>query len=365
MAFPKLRIGDLVFEIPIIQGGMGVEISLSGLAAAVAECGGGGTIAGAGVGSNEDDYVNNFEAANARGLAKHIDRARQQTSGSVGVNIMVALNNYPMLMRTAIFRKVDYIISGAGVPWDMPKYLLEYGNSATKLIPIISSAKGARVVCKRWLGVYKKLPDAFVVEGPLAGGHLGFTQEQINDPQYSLETIIPQAVEAVREFEEREGVKIPIIAAGGIYTGDDIYNFLQLGASGVQMATRFVATHECDASIEFKMAYVRAKKEDIVIIKSPVNMLGRAIGNDFLKDANAGLKKPVACPYHCIKTCNMVNSTYCIIRALINARRGKFDRGFAFAGANAYRVDEIVSVKEFIGSLEKEYDDAAAAAERK
>jgi nitronate monooxygenase len=360
-----MKIGDLLFRIPIIQGGMGVEISLSGLAAAVANCGGGGTIAGAGIGSDEKDYITNFEQANTRALARHIDLAREKSSGIIGVNIMVALSNYQALMRAVIAKRVAYIISGAGIPRDMPEYLREIEGSVTKLIPIISSAKGARVICRLWLNRYNRLPDAFIVEGPLAGGHLGYTPDQINDPQYSLEVLVPQVVETVKEFENASGVKIPVIAAGGIYTGADIYKFLKLGATGVQMATRFVATHECDASIAFKRAYVDAKEEDIVIIESPVKMPGRALMNDFLRAASEGKRKPTVCPYHCIKTCDMVNSPYCIIRALINAQRGKLDRGFVFVGANAYRVDRIVTVRELIDSLEEEYDEAVLNENRK
>lgn len=355
MPFPKMRIGELEFRIPIIQGGMGVEISLSNLAAAVADCGGGGTIAGAGIGSDEPDYTTDFESANVRALEKHFHLARDLTLGHVGVNIMVALNNYPILMRTAVANRASYVISGAGIPKDMPKYLSEVPNCRTKLIPIISSAKGARVICKLWKSHFNYVPDAFVVEGPLAGGHLGYDAEQLIDPACSLEVVVPQVIDAVNG-------EIPVIVAGGIYTGGDILKFLKLGASGVQMATRFVATHECDASLEFKMAYVNAKKEDIAIIESPVKMLGRAIMNDFLREASLGHKKPLACPYHCIRTCDMVSSPYCIIRALINAKRGNLDRGFVFAGANAYRVKEIVSVKELIDSLEKEYDEAVAKA---
>ena len=359
--FPPMRIGDLKFRIPIIQGGMGIEVSLSGLAAAVANCGGGGTIAAAGIGSDQKDYTTNFEEANIRGLRLHADLARKLSSGVIGVNIMVALNNYSALMRAAVALGFDYIISGAGLPLDMPKYVIEVENSNTKLIPIISSEKGARVICKRWLKTYGRLPDAFVVEGPMAGGHLGYTADQLNDPECSLRVVVPRVVEAVREFESDE-IKIPVIAAGGIYTGADIYEFLKLGAAGVQMATRFVATDECDANIKFKMAYVNARKEDIVIIESPVKMLGRAIMNNFLRKAGAGEKKPSACPYHCIKTCDMVSSPYCIILALIHARRGNLERGFVFAGANAYRVDQIIPVRELIATLEEEYDKAESSA---
>jgi len=162
-----------------------------------------------------------------------------------------------------------------------------------------------------------------------------------------LEKLIPEVVEAIIPFCEEHKVDIPVIAAGGIYTGADIHNFMQLGAAGVQMGTRFVATHECDAISAFKQSYIEARKEDLVIIKSPVGLPGRAIRNQFLSDVEEGRKKPFKCPYHCIISCNCTDSPYCIALALINAKKGKLKKGFAFAGDNAYRVDRIISVKEF------------------
>jgi nitronate monooxygenase len=196
------------------------------------------------------------------------------------------------------------------------------------------------------------------VEGPLAGGHLGFTSEQLDDPVFALEKIVPEVIEAVSFFERENQVKIPVIAAGGIYTGADILEFIRLGAAGVQMGTRFVATHECDAHIEFKKTYVNAKKDDLIIIESPVGLPGRAIRNDFIESIQNGDKKPFKCPYHCISSCNCTDSPYCIAMALANARKGKLKGGFAFAGKNAYRVNQILSVSELIESLEKEFDSA-------
>jgi nitronate monooxygenase len=192
----------------------------------------------------------------------------------------------------------------------------------------------------------------------MAGGHLGFRAEQLEDPGYALEKIIPEVVEAVSVFELENGVKIPVIAAGGIYTGEDILEFIKLGAAGVQMGTRFVVTHECDANIEFKKAYIDAKKEDLIIIQSPVGLPGRAIRNGFIDDISRGRKKPFQCPYHCITSCNCTDSPYCIAMALANARKGKLKGGFAFAGQNAHRVDRILSVRELLDSLEKEFHTA-------
>lgn len=347
------NIGELTAKLPIIQGGMGVGISLSGLASAVANEGGIGVIATAGMGMLDPNFSGDFLGANIRVLKKEIKKAREMTHGILGVNIMVALSNFADMARTAIEEGVDVIFSGAGLPLNLPEFL--EGTKKTKLVPIVSSARAARIIFKRWIERYNYVPDAVVVEGPLAGGHLGFKAEQIVDPDYSLENLIPQVVNEVNIFEEKYQRTIPVIAAGGINSGADINRFIQLGAAGVQMATRFVTTHECDAALEFKKTYLDLKQEDLVIIKSPVGLLGRAIKNSFINDVDTGKTKPFHCPYHCIISCDYKQSPYCIALALINACRGKLKQGFAFSGANAYRTKEIVSVKNLINSLLAEY----------
>jgi len=334
---------------------MGVGISLSGLASAVANQGGVGVIATAGIGMFEHDFNTNFLEANMRALRREIRRAREMTKGIIGINVMVALSNFADLVRTAVEEEIDIIFSGAGLPLNLPSYLM--GSLKTKLVPIVSSARAAGLISKRWCEKYNYLPDAIVVEGPKAGGHLGFSTEQIEDPNYSLESIIPQVVEEVRKVEEEKGKNIPVFAAGGIYTGADIDKFLKLGASGVQMATRFVTTNECDASDKFKETYLSAKQEDIVIIKSPVGMPGRAIGNDFIDKVKQGQQIPYKCPYHCIVTCDRVHSPFCIGLALMHAKKGQLKQGFAFAGSNAYRAKKIVPVKTLVDSLQEEYED--------
>ena len=352
----ELKIGDLTARLPIIQGGMGVGISLSGLASAVANEGGIGVIAATGIGMLEADFSTNWLEANIRALRREIRKARELTKGIVGVNIMVAVSIFADLVKTAIEEEIDIIFSGAGLPLNLPQFLK--GSQKTKLVPIVSSGRAANIISKRWSEKYNYLPDAVVVEGPLAGGHLGFKQEQIDDPEYSLEKLVPEVIEAVKPFEARYRKSIPVIAAGGIYTGGDIYKFLQLGVAGVQMATRFVTTHECDASMNFKQTYIDSDKEDIVIIESPVGMPGRAIRNKFIDDVNRGERKPFKCPYQCIITCDYKNSPYCIALALLNAQRGNLEHGFAFAGENAYRSKSIISVKELMGSLMEEYKNA-------
>lgn len=367
MSFPELKIGELTARIPIIQGGMGVGISLAGLASAVANQGGIGVIAGAMIGMREPDIASNPIEANVRALKTELEKARALSKGIIGVNIMVALTTFTQMVRQAIESGADLIFSGAGLPLDMPKNLLELCEEKkkefkTKLVPIVSSGRAATVLAKKWLSRFGYLPDGFVVEGPKAGGHLGFKREEIEHENYQLEALIPQVVEAVKPFEDRHGKKVPVIAAGGIYTGADIRKFLNLGATGVQMGTRFVATHECDADERFKQAYISAKKEDITIISSPVGMPGRALFNDFIAQSRAGLKKPFKCVFHCVHTCDTENSPYCIANALISAMRGNLKGGFAFCGENVHRIREILSVKELIGILEKEYDEAGEIA---
>lgn len=353
-----LKIGDLEARVPIIQGGMGVGISLSGLASAVANEGAIGVISSAAIGMLEPDFAKNFREANARALRKEIRKAKEMTKGIIGINIMVALSDYEEHLTVAVEEGADLIISGAGLPLKVSEKVLEdkNGKNRTKFVPIVSSGRAANVVFSYWIQHYKVLPDAVVVEGPMAGGHLGFKRDQIDDPNYKLEKIFPDVVNVIKSYEQRYGKNIPVIAAGGIFTGADIYKFIQLGASGVQMATRFVGTYECDASMEFKEAYVKSTKEDIVIIDSPVGMPGRALRNKFLNDVSNGIRKPTRCPWKCLKTCEYMNSPYCIALALTNAKKGYLDDGFVFVGANAYRVNEIVSVKSLIDTLKKEYD---------
>ena len=327
----ELRIGNLKINLPIIQGGMGVAISLSGLASAVANEGGVGVISTAAIGLKEKDFISNFLEANIRALKGEIRKAREKTKGILGVNIMMALSNYEDMARTAIEEGIDIIFSGAGLPLNLPQFLKD--KAKTKLVPIVSSARAARIISKKWHEKYNYIPDAIVVEGPMAGGHLGFKKEDLGNSKYSLEELVPEVVNEMKPWEKLYKKIIPIIAAGGIYTGADIHKFLKLGASGVQMATRFVTTHECDASIEFKNTYINSKKEDIIIIDSPVGMPGRAIANTFTDDVEKGKKHPLNCYYHCIRTCNIKRSPYCIAKALINAKEGCMRDGFAFAGA--------------------------------
>ena len=356
MMMKKLNIGILSISVPIVQGGMGVGISLSGLASAVANEGGVGVISSAGLGLLYRNLSKDYIQASIMGLKEELRKAREKTKGVIGVNVMVAMSNFADMVKTAIAEKADIIFSGAGLPLNLPSFLQK--DSVTKLVPIVSSARAARVIAEKWHNLYNYLPDAFVVEGPKAGGHLGFKDEQINDEHFSLEHILPEVIDEVKDIETHYGKSIPVIVAGGIYTGEDIKRFMDMGAAGVQMGTRFVTTEECDASDIFKQTYIEAKQEDIQIIKSPVGMPGRAIFSKFIQKVKEGQKQPKTCMCKCIKTCDISKSPYCIIAALYNAFKGNMDNGYAFAGANAFRATKIVSVKETFRSLLDEFNRA-------
>lgn len=351
---PKLRIGDSVAKLPIVQGGMGVGISLSGLASAVANEGGIGVIAANSIGMLDPDYYATHKDANTIALRKEIRKAKEMSSGIIGVNIMVAVHDFHALLRVAIEEKVDMVFLGAGLPLKgIPVENLR--SAGVKVVPIVSSARAARLIFSFWLKRYEDLPDAVVVEGPKAGGHLGFKEDQIDDPDFALERILPEVVAAVKSYEDNFRRTIPVIAAGGVFTGTDIYNIFKLGASGVQMGTRFVATHECDADIRFKESYVSCREEDIEIIKSPVGMPGRAIKSKFLKDVSSGKKMKLKCAWKCLESCDIKTARYCISLALDNARKGILEKGFAFAGSNAFRINNIISVKELLQELQEQY----------
>ena len=356
---PTLRIGDMEVEIPIVQGGMGVGISLSNLTSAVANAGGIGVIATPGIGQFEPDYHTSPREANRRSLQNEIRKAKAKTKagGLIGVNVMVALSNFNDLVQCSVDEGVDVLFLGAGLPLGLPETLPldRLGELATKFAPIVSSGRAAKLVFRAWQKRYNHAPDAVVVEGPLAGGHLGFRKDQIDNPDFALEKILPDVITVVKSYEEQFNKSIPVIAAGGIYTGADIDRFMELGAQGVQMGTRFVATYECDASMKFKEAYLKCKKDDIVIIDSPVGLPGRAIRNQFLDRVSSGSKEKFKCLWRCLRSCDFKNVPYCIALALTNAKKGNLEEGYAFAGANAYRVDKIISVQELIEILVEEY----------
>ncbi|WP_350342880.1 nitronate monooxygenase family protein [Proteinivorax tanatarense] len=351
MKLAPLKIGNLQSKLPIIQGGMGIGVSLSKLAAAVANEGGIGTISGVQIGFKDPEFETDSEKANIKALKNEIAKAKELApEGIIAVNLMVALSNYDDMVKAAVDGGADIIVSGAGIPSRLPE--LVQGRKC-KLIPIVSSGKAAKIICKRWKSRYNYLPDGIIVEGPDAGGHLGFSMDQlIEGGNKDLETIVKETIEIVRPFEE-EDKKIPIIAAGGIFDGSDIAKFLQLGASGVQMGTRFIATEECDASKAYKNEFINCKKGDIQLTQSPVGMPGRAIRNKFLSKISDERKNISKC-YNCLSKCNPATTLYCISEALLNAVKGNTKEGLIFTGTNGYKIEKIVSVKELMQHLKRE-----------
>ena len=364
MKSKPLIIRDLVAKIPLIQGGMGVGVSLSGLAGAVAAEGGIGVLSKAQIGFDEPDWDNNPIEANLRAIGRHIKAAREKAAGGIiGANIMVATRFYEKYVKAAVADGIDLIISGAGLPVELPAYV---EGSNTKIAPIVSSAKSAMVILKMWDRKYNRCPDLVVIEGPLAGGHLGFDSETAEQVQsldsrnqyknsellYSYEEEIKKIIEVVQPYSEKYGYRIPVVVAGGIHSAEDVRHVLDMGADGVQVASRFVTTEECDASMEYKMAYVNAEQKDIAIVKSPVGMPGRAIRNSFIKKCHSGSEeyKPKKC-HQCIEKCNPATIPYCITDALLNAVKGKVEDGLLFCGAKAYCAKRIETVKEVIGDL--------------
>ena len=372
ISLKPLKIGNLVAKRPVIQGGMGVGVSLSSLAGAVAKAGGIGIISTAQIGFKDPDFGKNPMAANLRAIHSELKKAREKApQGILGFNIMVATKEYASYVKEAVKAGADVIISGAGLPIDMPKFVAEAENEnggsekkerRTLIAPIVSSVKSALVICRMWDRKYHTAPDFVVVEGPCAGGHLGFSREQLTelgaDTEHVAETFNEAAydkeirgiIETVKSFAEKYKKHIPVITAGGIFDHKDVLHQFALGAEGVQAATRFVTTEECDADIAYKEAYINAKEEDIVIVKSPVGMPGRAIKNKFLERVSQGPLKVERC-FQCLEHCNPATTPYCITKALINAAEGRIDEALLFCGSNAYRCEKIETVPEVMAAL--------------
>ena len=364
-----LVIGKLKAVRPVIQGGMGVGISLSSLAGAAAKAGGIGIISTAQIGFSRPDFKKNPMEANLKAIHTELEKARKiAPEGILGFNIMVATKEYAKYVKEAVKAGADVIISGAGLPIDMPKFVKEAegredcSSRRTMIAPIVSSVKSAMVICRMWDRKYQTAPDFVVVEGPRAGGHLGFSREQLTeygaDTDHVAETYdegkydseIRGIIDLVKSFAEKYGKKIPVISAGGVFDHKDVLHHLALGADGVQVGTRFVTTEECDAPMAYKKAYLDAGQEDIVIVKSAVGMPGRAIKNKFLEQVSKGPLKVEWC-FQCLEHCNPAQVPYCITKALINAAEGRIDDALLFCGSNAYRCEKIETVEDVMKEL--------------
>lgn len=339
-----MKIGDLDVAVPVVQGGMGVGVSLSGLAGAVAASGGVGVISTAQIGFRDAEFNRHPIECNLRAVGEEIRKAREianrnSNGGIIGVNIMVVTRRYEEYVKAAVAEGADIIISGAGLPMELPAYV---EGSSTKIAPIVSSKRAINVIMRYWQKHYGRKPDMVVIEGPLAGGHLGFSRDELDS--LSREAY-DEEIKAILDITGKDG--IPTVVAGGIYTRDDLEHYLAMGASGVQMATRFVTTYECDAHMNYKQAYIDAEKEDIVIVSSPVGMPGRAIHNKFLDRVADGERFMNGCR-QCITTCDPKTSPYCITEALINAVEGRCDEGLLFCGSNAYRAQGLEHVSDIM-----------------
>jgi len=342
----ELRIGNLVAKVPVIQGGMGVGISLSSLAGAVAAAGGIGVLSAAQIGYKEEDYDLHPVEANLNAIKKEVDKAREiAPNGIIGINIMVATKYYEEYVKKAVEAKVDLIICGAGLPMDLPSFVK---NTDVKIAPIVSSKKAASIIVRQWERKYEKFPDLVVIEGPLAGGHLGFQKDILDEfikspSDYDKEVI--EIIEYIREVEKKNNITIPVVVGGGVFCVEDMKHYMDLGADGVQVGTRFVTTYECDASMEYKQAYINAKEDDVVIIKSPVGMPARAIKNEFLETVQSGNRLMGKCR-QCVKTCDINTTPYCIAKALIEAVKGNLKEGLIFCGSNVSKITKMESVSE-------------------
>ena len=346
---PGLKIRNIEVPVPVIQGGMGVRVSANSLASAVSNHGGIGTIASVGLG-NPELYAKDYVKGSSDSLALEIRSAKAKTSGPVAVNVMVALSNYEPLVRTAVDEGADIIVSGAGLPLSLPHYV---GDSDIALVPIVSSGRAANMIFRSWTRKTSRVPDAFVVEGPLAGGHLGFSCEaDIASSENRVERVVADVVRVVEQFAADTSTDpVPVIAAGGIFQRSDVDRMIEAGASGVQVATPFVCTAECAVDDAFKRVYIEATESDVVLFMSPAGMLARAIKTPLLEKVLDGEKIKFPCMYKCLRTCAGLKAPFCIARALIYARNGNIEEGLVFAGSNVDRITETTTVKAVFDKL--------------
>lgn len=356
-----MTIRGRTLSLPILQGGMGVGISLERLAGAVAACGGMGTISTAVGGFNEPDFAADPQGANLRALEKQVRRAKElaRGAGMVAVNAMVATTQYAQSVRTALRAGVDAVVCGAGLPKDLPAIAAEVPESDAALAPIVSSGRAAALICRLWDKHHHRIPDFVVLEGPLAGGHLGFSPEEAKEAQAgrpkTLSSLLHEVLEALAPYRDKAGRDIPVFVAGGVKDGAEMARYMKEGAAGAQFATRFIATEECDASAAYKQALIDAKSEDITIVQSPVGMPGRALRSPLIERVEAGTQPPVDRCINCLVPCTPSKAPYCISRALIAAARGDWENGLFFCGANAGEVKCLSTVREQMGEIMNEW----------
>lgn len=354
---PSLKIRNITVKYCIIQGGMGVGISWDRLAGAVAREGCLGTVSSAGTGYWNTDKVrlingrplkpvNMHHSENLKAIIRSA-KEKAEGNGAVGVNILCALTDYERQVRDSVEGGAQFIISGAGLPLRLPEFA---GNADIALIPIVSSPRVVDLLCKRWKR-QGRLPDAIILEGPKSGGHQGYTYEQCFDPAYQLENMTPLVLKACKQWGN-----IPLIVAGGVWDKQDIERFLDMGCAGVQMATRFIGTHECDAHMTFKQTIMGSRQGDIRLIKSPVGYPARGIvTTPLVQRIGDGQRPKITCISNCVTPCNHGQESnkvgYCIADALGDAQRGRMETGLFFSGSNGYRVKRLQSVHDLIDKL--------------
>lgn len=350
-----MKLGNRELALPLIQGGMGVGVSMGGLAGAVAAHGAMGTLSTADAGWNEPDFAAHPQQANLRALRREVQRAKRLAAGAglVAVNAMVATRQYADSVRTALEAGADAIVSGAGLPLELPA--LAEGFEAL-LAPIVSGPRAAQLICRTWAKRYGRVPDFVVLEGCQAGGHLGFEEADLLSGRCTpLSRLIPEVLAALRPFEEKFGRAIPLFCAGGVATGAEMARCTRLGAAGAQLATRFIATEECDAGQGYKDVLLAARPEDLRIIHSPVGMPGRAVNSPLVQRLAAGMRQPPAHCSGCIKSCRPAETPFCITHALIEAVKGNWEEGLFFSGSRVDLVDRMRTVPDLIDELMKEW----------
>lgn len=359
MSFESLKIGKYTIPKPIVQGGMGVGISWSQLAGTVSSEGGLGVISSVGTGYYQnkefakklvaDRPLSEVNFYSKEGLAAILKHAREICGDKpLAVNVLYAINDYGRVVRDACEAGANIIITGAGLPTNMPEFTEGYPDVA--LVPIVSSAKALKIICKRWQKRYDRLPDAVVLEGPKSGGHQGFTYEQCKMEENQLENLVAPVV-----AEAALWGNIPVIAAGGVWDKNDIEEMMSLGASGVQMGTRFIGTYECDAHANFKKVLLDAKKEDIQLMASPVGYPAQGVVSRLTQLVDKREGPAIKCISNCVAPCNRGEEAkvvgFCIADRLSDAYEGKLETGLFFSGTNGYRLNKIISVKELLEKL--------------
>lgn len=356
-----LTIRGKYLPLPILQGGMGVGVSLDRLAGAVAACGGMGTISTAVCGFDEPDFAADPRGANLRSLAAQVRRAKEAAHGAglVAINAMVATTQYAESVRTALRAGVDAVVCGAGLPRDLPAIAAEVPESDAALAPVVSGGRAAGLICRLWDKHHHRIPDFIVLEGPLAGGHLGFSKEEAQEAQAGhpkpLSDLLREVLEAIAPYRDKYGQDIPVFVAGGISDGAEMARYMKEGAAGAQFATRFIATEECDAAPAYKQRLLDARDKDIAIVQSPVGLPGRALRSPLIERVEAGTQPPVERCMKCLSACDYKTAPYCISRALIAAVRGDWENGLFFCGAGAGKVHRLSTVRAQMEQIMNEW----------